>query len=119
MKAWRTLAPSADLQTTIMAALAVWVSSDEWTKDGGKWVPLPVKWLSGERWTDEPPKARLASAPFDVAAWAAGKIGAGLPRAGGQGPACEHLPACHTRQEHIRRLVDENHAREAWEGEAS
>ena len=37
----------------IMAALERVKESDQWTKDGGQFIPHPATWLNQERWDDE------------------------------------------------------------------
>lgn len=53
LKAWRKLSPSPELVNEIMSGLEWRLSCEEWTKDGGKYIPLPASWLNGERWKDE------------------------------------------------------------------
>lgn len=40
---------------TIMAALGWQVESDSWTKEGGQFIPAPIRWLRKHRWKDERP----------------------------------------------------------------
>jgi len=51
---WQRLHPSADLTSTIIAALNVQKTSDQWTKDGGQFIPHAKTWLHQKRWEDEP-----------------------------------------------------------------
>jgi hypothetical protein len=37
----------------ILTRLEVQKASEEWTKDGGKYIPHPATWLNGGRWADE------------------------------------------------------------------
>jgi hypothetical protein len=39
----------------IIASLALWSVSDEWTRDGGRWIPHPAKWLERGGWAEYPP----------------------------------------------------------------
>ena len=39
----------------LLAALEVQKKSEQWVKDGGKFIPHPTTWLNGERWEDEAP----------------------------------------------------------------
>lgn len=48
VKAWRQLAPNAELQATLVAAVRRW----PWNPDRTK-IPLPASWLRGRRWEDE------------------------------------------------------------------
>lgn len=52
-KAWRKLAPSPELSQRIQDAIAAQRGSDDWTKDGGKYIPYPASWLNAKRWEDE------------------------------------------------------------------
>lgn len=59
-RAWLRLSPGPDLQREIAAAVRAWAASDEWRRDGGRYVPKPHRWLARRRWTDVP---GLAGAP--------------------------------------------------------
>ena len=48
-----------DLFDKIMLSLSQKARSDQWTKDGGKFIPLPTTWLNGERWDDEVTTGRV------------------------------------------------------------
>jgi hypothetical protein len=37
----------------ILAKLAVQIKSDDWTKDGGKWIPYPGSYINAGGWFDE------------------------------------------------------------------
>lgn len=56
LKAWKKLSPSPALVEEIMSGLKWRLTCEEWTKDGGKYIPLPATWLNGERWTDARPE---------------------------------------------------------------
>ena len=56
-KSWAKLKPSETLITEIMEGLAKQVTSADWVKDGGKFIPHPSTWLNGKRWADEVKKA--------------------------------------------------------------
>lgn len=47
--AWKSKKP--DL-TVVLAALQRWKASDQWTKDGGRYIPHPTTWLNREGWND-------------------------------------------------------------------
>lgn len=53
IRAWKRLNPTSDLQKNILASLEQHKSTDQWKKDGGKYVPHPATWLNGRRWEDE------------------------------------------------------------------
>lgn len=53
----------------IMDALERQKRSDQWTKDGGKFIPHPKTWINGERWNDELPKGRSDGDTYNVDAF--------------------------------------------------
>lgn len=63
VKSFGKIELSKALFATIMASLEKWKAADDWTKDGGQFVPYPATWLNGKRWEDEPPKAKTQSKP--------------------------------------------------------
>lgn len=65
LRAWRTINPTAALCMTMSRALKRQMRSEEWTKDGGRYVPYPASWLNGHRWEDavEDAPAAKRSAP--------------------------------------------------------
>lgn len=52
LKAWAKLNPEADLRQILITALGDHCLSEDWTKDGGRYIPNASTWLNGERWTD-------------------------------------------------------------------
>lgn len=58
LKAWRRLAPDPALLAIILTALDTHKHSDQWTRDGGRFIPHPATWLNGRRWEDAPPPSR-------------------------------------------------------------
>jgi len=52
-KSWAKLKPDETLISEIMAGLASQVTSDDWKKDGGAFIPHPATWLNAKRWNDE------------------------------------------------------------------
>lgn len=62
LKAWKKLAPGAEIQRNIIKALQAQRASPQWQKDGGQFIPLPSTWLNGRRWEDEetPQAARVS-----------------------------------------------------------
>ena len=52
-KAWDKLHPDIELCRQMAVALEAQKRSEEWTRDGGRYIPLPASWIRGERWTDE------------------------------------------------------------------
>lgn len=53
LKAWNKLSPDEELFNQIMDAVRKQKTSDDWTKDNGKFIPYPATWLNGQRWLDE------------------------------------------------------------------
>lgn len=53
LKAWGKLKPDEGLVEKIMQGLARWKKSDQWTRDGGQFIPHPATWLNGRQWEDE------------------------------------------------------------------
>ena len=51
-RAWLKISPSETLRTLIMAGLATAKSSQEWSDDGGKYIPHPATFLNHCRWED-------------------------------------------------------------------
>lgn len=60
LKAWAKLNPNADLVGVMLSALAWQVKQDQWTKDGGQFVPHASTWINGRRWEDEVIKPKRA-----------------------------------------------------------
>lgn len=52
-KAWDKIRPDSVLQMQISNALRSQKECDQWTRDGGQFIPHPATWLNGERWKDE------------------------------------------------------------------
>ena len=53
--AFAKLNPDPELLAKMLAAIAAKRQSHDWTKEGGKFVPLPATWIRAERWNDEAP----------------------------------------------------------------
>lgn len=62
---WISIVTAED-EPRVLTGLERWIDSDEWTKDGGQWIPSPVKFLEKRRWKDLP-KDRLNSTPLIAA----------------------------------------------------
>lgn len=54
-KVWSKLTPDAGLQATILQAIEFQKRTEQWQKDGGRFIPHPATWLNGRRWEDEAP----------------------------------------------------------------
>ncbi len=62
LQAFQRINPDAGLLNIMLQALAAWCKSQQWTKDGGQFIPHPATWLNGRRWEDELPKAYTGKA---------------------------------------------------------
>ena len=54
-KVWARLKPSAQVAETIITAVKQQTPCEQWTKEGGRFIPNPATWLSQGRWDDELP----------------------------------------------------------------
>lgn len=54
-KVWDKLHPDEALLRCMLNAVKAWKRSEQWTKDGGQFIPNPTTWLNGRRWEDELP----------------------------------------------------------------
>lgn len=52
-RAWDKLKPDMLLCSQMSRALKAQMQSEEWTRDGGRFIPYPSTWLNGRRWEDE------------------------------------------------------------------
>ena len=52
-KAWKVLKPVDALVTEILQALEVARTSDDWRREGGRFIPYPASWLNAHGWEDE------------------------------------------------------------------
>ena len=57
MQAWQKIKKEPDVLEKILSALEWQGRSDDWTKDGGKFIPHPSTYLNGRRWDDEKTEA--------------------------------------------------------------
>ncbi len=57
INAWRKLNPDEVVLAAILSAIERYSRSDQWLRDGGKFIPHPSTWLNNRRWEDlvEPP----------------------------------------------------------------
>lgn len=63
-KAFAKLNPSEQLMQAILASLERAKTSEDWTKDRGKYVPHPATWLNAKGWEDEYDAAPAESDPW-------------------------------------------------------
>lgn len=52
IRAWDKLKPDKPLCRVMYAALLRQKESDQWTRDGGQYIPMFSTWLNGRRWED-------------------------------------------------------------------
>lgn len=64
LKAWEKLAPDMELCRVMSAALKWQKQSEQWLKDGGRYIPYPGKWLRQRLWEDEPDKPSGGFDPY-------------------------------------------------------
>lgn len=55
-KAWKKIKPDPDVQQDMLIALGWQRTCDQWTKDGGQFIPHPTTWLNEQRWLDDMPQ---------------------------------------------------------------
>ena len=55
MKAWCRIKPNEDMIQAILLGLKRWKTSEQWTRDDGRYVPYPATWLNGRQWEDDVP----------------------------------------------------------------
>ena len=53
LKHSQKLKPDNELMQTILAAIAQWSKTDQWSKDNRQYVPMPATYIRGRRWEDE------------------------------------------------------------------
>lgn len=69
-RAFDRLNPSPVLVEQMLAAIQWQSEGHQWQRDGGRYIPLPGNWITGERWRDKPPKRSPKSEPsYDLDAY--------------------------------------------------
>ena len=68
-KEWKKLKPSIEQCRAMSDALIRQKKSEQWCKEGGKYIPKPENWLKDRRWEDNinPPKAESNPQPDEPA----------------------------------------------------
>jgi hypothetical protein len=51
-KAWSKIKPDEHLLATMLATIERAKTSDDWTRDQGKYIPYPATWLNAKGWED-------------------------------------------------------------------
>jgi len=68
-KSWDKIKGQPDILEKIIHALLWQVSSEQWTKDGGQFIPNPSTYLNQGRWEDEPVIPYSRPDPIGDASW--------------------------------------------------
>lgn len=58
LRIYRKLQVDAVLQERILKAVLEQKASEQWTRENGRFIPLPKTWLNRGSWDDEPPVHR-------------------------------------------------------------
>lgn len=53
LKSWMKLKPDAAMVATIMQSLANHIASEDWCRDGGRFIKHPSTWINQQCWDDE------------------------------------------------------------------
>lgn len=64
-KTWYKIKPDEQLLARILATIERAKTSEEWTKDNGKYIPHPATWLNAKGWEDEFKIKIEQSDPYD------------------------------------------------------
>ena len=57
VKAWMKIGVDALLSAKMVQALEKLKLTEQWNRDGGKYIPMPTTWLNQRRWEDDIPEA--------------------------------------------------------------
>jgi len=60
MKVFAKINPSEELLETMISKIKTEMTSEEWLKDGGTFIPYAATWLNGKRWLDEEFKPKIS-----------------------------------------------------------
>ena len=52
-RSWNKMAPDEQLAASIEKSIEAQLNCEQWTKDGGKFIPHPSTWLNRKGWLDE------------------------------------------------------------------
>lgn len=53
LKSWKKLHPTAELREKIAQSISRQSASEQWRREGGRFIPNPATWLNQGRWDDE------------------------------------------------------------------
>ena len=62
-KKFEKLNPDDELLETMIRAVEQQKNSEQWTKDGGQFIPHPATWIHQRRWEDETPVPKVKVLP--------------------------------------------------------
>ena len=62
-KAWKKIKPTAEMFDQIMSAVGAAISSEQWQRENGRFIPNPATWLNQKRWEDELPAPSYSQPP--------------------------------------------------------
>ena len=62
-EAWKALRPDQQTGESILASLEAWKRSNQWTDDGGRFIPEASKFLYKEYWRATPPPPQAKGMP--------------------------------------------------------
>lgn len=66
IRAWAKLRPDVELQATIAAGLLAQCNTEQWRKDGGKFIPHAATWINGKRWQDAATQMQPQKREFSI-----------------------------------------------------
>ena len=61
-RAWKKIPKSVN-PFDVIDGLRRWKNSDQWTRDGGRFIPNPATWLNAHQWEDDVPAPSSYQAP--------------------------------------------------------
>lgn len=64
-KAWARVDYTLELGAKIMAGLESAITSEQWGKDAGRYIPHASTWINGERWEDDMKQGKVRSKKYD------------------------------------------------------
>lgn len=67
-KAWTKINPNEHLVETILRAVQRAMTSDDWMKEAGKYIPYPATWLNRKGWEDEYTQTNGVQQPRNIPA---------------------------------------------------
>lgn len=62
-EAWKVLNPAAETARQILVSLEAWKKSEQWTEDGGRYIPKAANFLGKGYWKNIPPHPQKKEIP--------------------------------------------------------